>query len=292
MTGVLPTVAETTQFADPMSLERVLAGMEWNVHTGHRPSLEAGEKLPVRTGIATLGYVSSGRVTGASGEHRIDLPEGGAFVATGRVSFELRADAGAELVIAELDPAPDAPPAIDLIPDVLSVRRFAEVEPTIAAIARDIGAPACGQHRAADGTICALMATTVVLAAIRAWAEAGCAPTGWPARSADPFLARVLDAIHDEPGRPWSVGELASLGAMSRSVFADRFRVATGRTPAAYLSAVRIDAAKSMLASGASVSDTARRLGYASDEGFSRAFRRGVGLAPSMWRARPDPAPV
>jgi AraC-like DNA-binding protein len=71
---------------------------------------------------------------------------------------------------------------------------------------------------------------------------------------------------------------------MSRSTFAERFRTAVGRSPADYVTEVRIDAAKRMLDAGRSVSDVSRELGYASDEGFSRAFRRRTGMTPSSWR--------
>lgn len=77
---------------------------------------------------------------------------------------------------------------------------------------------------------------------------------------------------------------LASIGAMSRSTFAERFRSTVGRSPADYVTEVRVDAAKRMLEAGRSVSDVSRELGYTSDEGFSRAFRRRTGQTPSSWR--------
>ncbi len=58
-----------------------------------------------------------------------------------------------------------------------------------------------------------------------------------------------------------------------------------GRSPADYVTEVRVDAAKRMLQAGQSVSSVSRELGYASDEGFSRAFRRRTGMTPSSWRA-------
>ncbi|KIP95217.1 hypothetical protein RU09_01735 [Microbacterium sp. MEJ108Y] len=139
--------------------------------------------------------------------------------------------------------------------------------------------------RQGDPVICRMMAQTVLLSVIRAWAANGCAPAGWPSVSNDPFLDRVVEAIHEQPGRDWTVERLASVGAMSRSVFAERFRSAIGRSPADYVTEVRVDAAKRMLSEGRSVSETSRELGYASDEGFSRAFRRRTGMAPSVWRA-------
>src|SRR5690606_12250976 len=97
---------------------------------------------------------------------------------------------------------------------------------------------------------------------IRAWAENGCAPDGWPSRSNDPFLDRVVEAIHEQPGREWTVETLAGLGAMSRSVFAERFHAAFGRSPVSYVTEVRMEVAKRMLDARRSVSDTARELGY------------------------------
>lgn len=269
-------------------LERVLAAMDWRVLDGRRTSLAPGERLRLRTGVAALVFVAQGRLIRMSESGCGELPAGAAAVSMGRAPVVLSASEPAEVMSVELELTPGTSSVLERVPNMLSVARFAEEEPTIAAIARDIGKPDCERQRGTTGTICALMATTVVLAAIRVWAEAGCVPDGWPARSADPFLSRVLDAIHDDPGREWSVAGLAEIGAMSRSVFADRFRAATGRTPAAYLGEVRIDMAKSFLAEGTSVSEAARRLGYASDEGFSRAFRRRTGVAPSQWRYRRD----
>jgi Cupin/Bacterial regulatory helix-turn-helix proteins, AraC family len=47
----------------------------------------------------------------------------------------------------------------------------------------------------------------------------------------DRGIAPAVRAIHDHPGRAWSLGELASLCAMSRSAFAARFRALTGDSP-------------------------------------------------------------
>src|SRR5699024_5130296 len=98
---------------------------------------------------------------------------------------------------------------------------------------------------------------------------------------------RVIEAIHADPGRDWTVELLATLGAMSRSVFAERFRLAVGSSPGTYVTGVRMDTAKRMLRAGRSVSATAAELGYSSDEGFSRAFRRHTGRTPVSLADRP-----
>lgn len=179
------------------------------------------------------------------------------------------------------------PTALHMVPGFVVVNDFAALEPAAAALAAQLGldAFATGDARSGDPVICRMMATTVLLSVIRAWAENGCVPEAWAARSHDPFLDRVIAAIHQTPGREWTVESLAGVGAMSRSVFAERFRTVVGRSPASYVTGVRMDAAKLRLAAGTPVSDAARELGYSSDEGFSRAFRRATGMTPSTWRA-------
>lgn len=175
-------------------------------------------------------------------------------------------------------------------PAVLFVSRFADSEPAAAALAANLGSAAgdTAAVRSGDPVICRMMMTTVALSFIRAWAAAGCAPPGWPVSTADPFLQRVAQAITDDPGRAWTLDTLAGIAAMSRSTLAERFRAAFGDTPANFVTDVRMRRAQTLLDAGHSVSETSRALGYASDEGFSRAFRRHVGVVPSRWAARTE----
>ena len=174
-----------------------------------------------------------------------------------------------------------------LLPSVAWIRRFDEREPAAATLAHHMGIEAPQRHVERDGdmVICRMMATMLMQSMIRAWAAVGCAPAGWPSRTGDPFLDRVLTAVDDDPGRDWTVEQMSSVAAMSRSVFAARFHAALGRSPVGYVTEVRMETAKQLLDAGNPVSDTSRSLGYTSDEGFSRAFRRATGVAPSRWRA-------
>ena len=54
---------------------------------------------------------------------------------------------------------------------------------------------------------------------------------GWLAALADPALARCLAAIHDEPGRDWSVQDLAAAAGLSRSTLANASRPSSTRRP-------------------------------------------------------------
>lgn len=109
---------------------------------------------------------------------------------------------------------------------------------------------------------------------------------GWLAALADPVLAPALAAIHNEPERKWTVGDLATHAAASPSTLDTRFRQVLGRPPIRYLADWRMHVAADLLASTQlTVHEVARRVGYDAEEAFSRAFKRARGVAPSVWRA-------
>lgn len=292
---------------DADALSNVLGAVDLRVGIGRRTSVAAGTLLPIPADSITLVYIAEGAVQGHpplgdgcrldvdpdSQRLRVDtkarhdlLVAGDAFLTLGRSPFVLEARDDTSLMIADIELADAASPLPALAPPFLTVTGFDAVEPAAAALALNMGVlgDTVMPARQGDPIICRMMATTVLLSVIRAWAANGCAPTGWPSLSNDPFLDRVVDAIREEPGRDWTVERLAGIGAMSRSTFAERFRSTVGRSPADYVTEVRVDAAKRMLEAGRSVSDVSRELGYASDEGFSRAFRRRTGQTPSSWR--------
>ncbi len=117
-------------------------------------------------------------------------------------------------------------------------------------------------------------------------ATAPAVDTGWIAALHDPVLAPALALLHRAPDRRWTVAELASEVAVSRSLLDERFRQVLGRSPIRYLTEWRMHLAEELLATtDISVATLARRVGYDSDESFSRAFKRAHGLSPSHWRA-------
>ena len=102
----------------------------------------------------------------------------------------------------------------------------------------------------------------------------------------DPVLAPALALLHREPAHRWTVGDLAAGAAVSRSLLDERFRQVLGRSPIRYLTEWRMHLADGLLATtDLGVAAIARRVGYDSEEAFSRAFKRARGLSPSHWRA-------
>jgi AraC-like DNA-binding protein len=112
------------------------------------------------------------------------------------------------------------------------------------------------------------------------------ADRGWLAALRDPVLAPALAELHRAPERKWTVADLASAANVSRSLLDERFRQVLGRSPIRYLTDWRLHIAKELLATtDLGVYAVARRVGYDSEEAFSRAFKRAYGLAPTHWRA-------
>ncbi len=107
---------------------------------------------------------------------------------------------------------------------------------------------------------------------------------GWLAALADERLTAALTAIHEDPGRNWTLTCLAGRAGMSRSVFARRFRDVIGETPMEYLTVLRmIKASDQLLSSGNTISAVAATVGYQSENAFNTAFKRIMGSPPRQY---------
>lgn len=98
----------------------------------------------------------------------------------------------------------------------------------------------------------------------------------------DQAVDDVAQAIRQDPGREWSVAEMAQHAALSRAQFTRRFVARQGRPPAQFLIQARIDRAHQLLAeSGMTVTQTAAALGYTDVPYFSRQYKQRTGRSPS-----------
>ena len=117
--------------------------------------------------------------------------------------------------------------------------------------------------------------------------------TGWLAGLRDPFIGKALGLLHERPGHSWGLEDLAREVGLSRSVLAERFMHLVGSPPMQYLTQWRMQVAAGLLAHGSEkIANVAMQTGYESEEAFSRAFKRLVGISPAEWRKRKIPASV
>jgi AraC-like DNA-binding protein len=111
--------------------------------------------------------------------------------------------------------------------------------------------------------------------------------TGWLAGLRDPLVGRALTLLHARPSRAWTLEQLASEAAASRSVLADRFNDLVGYPPIQYLTRWRMQiAARRLMDPTARIASVAHEVGYESEAAFSRAFKKFVGQSPGQWRTR------
>lgn len=122
--------------------------------------------------------------------------------------------------------------------------------------------------------------------------ERGVVQAGMLAGLAHPRLRHALVAMHEAPGRAWSLDMLAAQAGMSRSVFANQFRNVVGCTPGVYLQRWRIGMAQRLLRQGVMLSAIADATGYGSEAALSRAFKASTQLSPRQWRAQQASGPL
>ncbi len=104
---------------------------------------------------------------------------------------------------------------------------------------------------------------------------------------ADPVVARVQDWIRRNLSRPIGIGEMAGIASTSTRTLIRRFRVALGTTPLSYVQRLRVERAKTLLAtSSLSLQAIIDRAGYEDLSSFRKLFRAHTGLAPRDYRDR------
>lgn len=160
-------------------------------------------------------------------------------------------------------------------------QRYPGLVPILATMEREVSAARIG-----FAGILARLADVVAAMVVRGWVECACGnASGLVAALRDPRLAGALLALHQQPGRDWTVAQLAEYCNTSRSAFAERFQITVGMTPLRYVTELRMRLASQWLTlDRLPIEEVAQRLGYTSQAAFSRAFKRITGKTPGLSR--------
>jgi AraC-like DNA-binding protein len=98
-------------------------------------------------------------------------------------------------------------------------------------------------------------------------------------------IRRVIDAVHDEPEKSFTVTDLATIGRMSVRSLQEGFRRHLGTAPMSYVQQVRLDRAHQTLLQGdtgrLTVASVAHQWGFAHLGRFACAYRARFGVSPS-----------
>ncbi len=209
------------------------------------------------------------------------------FTGTGALVYgELGTNHETQLVCGHFAFAEDARNLlIDALPSHIHIKNYGEdagiwMEKTLKVIGNEAGKQQLG------GDLIAMKLSEIVFAqALRAYLESEGSNIPVLAGFADHNIARVLTAIHKEPGNTWSLERLAEIAAMSRTAFATRFSQCMQITPLGYITYWRIQIARDMLANSSEpIIKIAEHVGYQSEAAFSRVFKKHMTKSPASYR--------
>lgn len=109
--------------------------------------------------------------------------------------------------------------------------------------------------------------------------------SGFTGALLDKQISKGLELLHAAPEKLWTLDALASKIGMSRAAFAKRFKARVGQTMFVYLTSLRMQRAQILLReSDLPLYEVANRVGYQSDLTFTKAFKRLLGVTPTVYR--------
>ncbi len=185
------------------------------------------------------------------------------------------------LLCAAVDWGGDSNPLFSALPPILEISftHDDDVIPLLELMHKEIKLQRCGSASVVN-RFCEILIVKI----LRAKIEQGSDEPGLPAGLADPRLSRAIVALHNKPAHNWNNQQLAEIAGLSLSRFSELFALQVGVTPTAYLRGWRMVLARKDIRAGGRISAVARRYGYRTGEGFSRAFHKHFGVNPIQHR--------
>jgi AraC-like DNA-binding protein len=168
------------------------------------------------------------------------------------------------------------------LPPVLSLSRGEWESPLVPLLCDEVVKDEPGQAAVLDRLL-----DLLVTAVLKAWfAQQDARRPAWWRFQGDRIVEHALRLMHDDPGHPWNMGELAAAVGASRASLARRFNDLVGEPPMTFLKNWRMAMAADLLCQpGESVSTVAEKVGYATPFAFSAAFKRIRGMSPQQHRS-------
>ncbi len=174
--------------------------------------------------------------------------------------------------------APDAALLVSLLPDVVVVRGQPRLPTLMQLVIEETR-----ERRAARDLVLERLIEVLLIEAMRAGTETTSTP-GLSRGLGDERLAAALRAMHARPQHSWTIAELATEAALSRSAFFARFHRIVGVPPMEYLLSWRMALAKQLLRNRElGLDQIAEQVGYGSASSFSIAFTRHAGMPPARY---------
>ncbi len=152
------------------------------------------------------------------------------------------------------------------------------IDMTLALVERDLGSP-----------LAFAVAQRLVLYSRRPGYQSQFSPLLRAQRQAPDAFENLVVWMEGHLHEPLGVDRLAAKAGQSPRTFHRAFRLATGHTPARFVSDLRLERARALLPTCRSLKELADELGFGSAVRLGRAFERRFGVPPSVFRAMNGP---
>lgn len=247
--------------------------------------LEQGDLLIIMRGATHTLYCDP--ITETLAVQLDQVVENSGFDGTGTlVVGELGTDHETQLVCGHFAFSDDANHLlIDALPSYLHIKNYGQasgmwMENTLKVIGNEAGRGQLGSD------LIALKLSEIIFAqALRTFLEEQGSDVPVLSGFADTNISRVLAAIHENPGKPWTLETLAKIAGMSRTSFSNKFSQSMTITPMGYITHWRMQIARKKLAmSEEPIISIAENIGYQSEAAFSRVFKKYHIKAPATYR--------
>jgi AraC-like DNA-binding protein len=107
----------------------------------------------------------------------------------------------------------------------------------------------------------------------------------WTCKISGQSMRPAIEYIRESYDREITLSELAELSGLSPYHFLRCFKKAAGLPPFEFLTNIRIERARQLLARGNPIIETALATGFCDQSHFHRHFKRIVGVTPGQYRA-------
>lgn len=115
--------------------------------------------------------------------------------------------------------------------------------------------------------------------------EVGKAESNWSHAIQDNEIKKVVELMHSDVSKSWTLESLAKYAGLSRAGFALKFKKLMGDTPLHYLTMLRVQRAIDLLTTtNDNIESVALNVGYQDAFGFSKAFKKITGLPPKKYK--------
>ena len=247
--------------------------------------------LAFSTGAAHLHFVEGGPVEVEHEGARLIAAEGDVLLFPAGAPHTFRTGGGAGLVSGQIVFEAADHPLLRVLPGVVhAASALVAKNPRFAGYVQSIAAEVRAPRDGTDALV-ARLTDVLFIETMRFFTPppgVECPVGGFFGALNDLAIRKVLTAIHQAPGNPWTVSGLAALAGESRSSFAAHFANVMKEPPMAYLSRWRMFRGRSLLRqTELGLAQIAEQLGYGSAAAFSQAFMREHGKAPGAYRSEP-----